>query len=291
MIRNIAYIIYKFLIFFDCILYKITKKNFRYYLYNFLRDSSYTSIKIEEKNVKFFVPSYITRERVRKIFTKEPDTISWINNFEKFNIKESSIMWDIGANIGLFSIYASTKHKNLKVFSFEPSTSNLVILSRNISINNLEEKIIINQIALTDKENKYLKLKETTFLEGGALNTFGEEYDYKGENFNAKNSYRLYGTSIDYLIENNILEIPDFIKVDVDGIEHLILNGAKKLLKEQKIKSIQIEINEDFKEQNNLCLQKLSESGFILKSKNLLSSGRNLSPRFSKVFNCVFERK
>ena len=48
---------------------------------------------------------------------------------------------DIGANIGLYSIYAAIKHSNSEVISFEPSTSNLRVLSRNISINKLEEKI------------------------------------------------------------------------------------------------------------------------------------------------------
>ena len=40
-------------------------------------------------------------------------------------------------NIGLYSIYAALRHKNIEVISFEPSTNNLRILSRNISINNL----------------------------------------------------------------------------------------------------------------------------------------------------------
>ena len=38
--------------------------------------------------------------------------------------------------------------------------------------------------------------------------------------------------------ENEILEIPDYIKIDVDGIEHLILSGANKFLKNEKIKGI-----------------------------------------------------
>ena len=53
------------------------------------------------------------------------------------------IFWDIGANIGIYSIYAALKHQHIQVVSFEPSTSNLRILSRNISINNLDEKILL----------------------------------------------------------------------------------------------------------------------------------------------------
>ena len=69
-------------------------------------------------------------------FTKEPETLDWINNFEQ---KENLIFWDIGANIGLYSIYNSIKNKDSITISFEPSSSNLRILSRNISINKLKK--------------------------------------------------------------------------------------------------------------------------------------------------------
>ena len=67
--------------------------------------------------------------------------------------------------------------------------------------------------------------------------------------FVSKNKYKIYGTSIDYLIENNILEIQNYIKIDVDGIEHLILKGGQSILENKKIKSISVELNENFKEQ------------------------------------------
>ena len=275
----------------DCIFYKFLKKNIRYIFYDFLRNSSYKTIKINERDIKFFTPSTVVKERVKKIFTKEPDTIDWINSLQRFDLNKDSILWDIGANIGLFSIYASTRYKDLNIFAFEPSMNNLSILSRNISINDLADNISINQFPLTNKINKYLKLKEGNFVEGGALNTFGEEFDYEGKNFNEKNAYKIFGTTIDYLINERILTIPDFIKIDVDGIEHLILEGGKDLLKEKKLKSIQIELNENFETQNKKSLEILLESGFIMKSKNSASTRRNKSPRFSKMFNCVFERK
>jgi len=289
MIKYLSFLIFKLIILIDGFLFLLFKKNIKYKIYDFLRECAYIEEKILDKKVIFFAPSSNSRERVKKLLTKEPDTINWIKNFNKFEI-DKPIFWDIGSNIGLFSIFASVCHENLKVISFEPSTNNLALLSRNISINKLSDKISINQFPLSDKKNKYLKLKESNFIEGGALNTFGEEYDYEGNKFEGKNNYNLYGTTIDYLIEEKILEIPNFIKIDVDGIEHLILNGANKLLMEKNLKSIQIELNENFEFQFNECNKILSAAGFVLKSKNLASSRRNKSPRFSKMFNCVFER-
>ena len=51
--------------------------------------------------------------------------------------------------------------------------------------------------------------------------------------------YQILGTTINNLIDNKILEIPDYIKIDVDGIEHLILEGGSKYLKNNKLKSFQ----------------------------------------------------
>ena len=73
-----------------------------------------------------------------------------------FDNIEKIIFWDVGSNIGLYSIYAALKHKNCEVISFEPSTSNLRTLSRNIFINNLENKVKIFTNLLTNQREKFL---------------------------------------------------------------------------------------------------------------------------------------
>ena len=53
------------------------------------------------------------------------------------------------------------------------------------------------------------------------------------------------------LFKNLKFEIPDYLKIDVDGLEHLILEGGNQFLNDEKIKSISIEINENYQEQLN----------------------------------------
>ena len=77
-------------------------------------------------------------------------------------------------------------------------------------------------------------------------------------------NYSILGTNIDYLIENKILDIPDYIKIDVDGLEHIILKGAKKLLKNKKLRKISIELNENFKEQYQTVNKIMKKNGFKL---------------------------
>ena len=290
MIKKFSYFVYKVIFFLDRIIFFIFKKNILFWLKDFIHEDSYKSINILGKKINFFIPNSLVDWRINTFYKKEPETLEWIDSFVK---NDKIIFWDIGSNIGLYSIYNALKNTNSITIAFEPSTSNLRVLSRNVSINNLKDKILIMPIALTDKENKILIMQEGKFFEGGALNTFGENYNYEGKSFKSEMKYKILGTSINNLIENNVLEIPDYIKIDVDGIEHIILKGGDKFLSNKKIKSLLIEVNENFEQQFEAVLNIMKKNGFkIIKKKNnesLFDCDSNNT--FSKVFNYIFVRQ
>lgn len=251
-----------------------------------IEKNSYKEVLINNKKTFFFVPNEILQWRVNTLFDKEPETINWIKNFKKGKKK---IFWDIGANIGLYSIYAARTFENLEIVSFEPSTSNLRILSRNISINNLENSIKIIPFALNKNKNTFNKIIESRFIEGGALNTFGEKFDYSGKKISSiNNKYTTFGTNINHLLGDKVLGIPDYIKIDVDGIEHLILQGGNNFFKNKNIKSVIVEINENFKKQYKNIIKFMSKNNFELfkKARNEAFYG----PKHSGIFNYIFYR-
>jgi len=268
-------------------------KNFLPKTHDIIEKKQYYTANIDNKILNFFCPSELSLIRVQTLYTKEPETLNWINDFKVDN--EKLIFWDIGSNIGLYSIYAATKHEHLNIISFEPSTSNTRILSRNISINNLSDKIKIFQLPLCDKPNIFSNFNETNFIEGGAESSFDNKIDYRGKILTPdriKNKYQIFGTSIDHLIENKILDAPDYIKIDVDGIEHLILSGAKNLLKDRKLKEILIELTPEFYSQINLIEDILLNSGFkktISTNKNLLINP-NYKLKPGETVNSIFKR-
>lgn len=271
--KNLIYKFFlKFLIFsiysLNFFLKKLNKDNFLQEVSESLDEKKYISVEINQKKASFYCPSTLSHARVKKLFTKEPETIDWIN---KFINKDKIIFWDIGANIGVYSIYAGIKYENIEIISFEPSTSNTRLLSRNIFINKLQNKIKIFQLALTDNENIISTFKETNFQEGGSLSTFKENFDYNGNiilNNKIENEYKIFGTSIDFIIKNNVLNIPDYLKCDVDGIEHYILNGASTLLESPRLKEISIEINPKFIHQFDEVTKKLYQNNFKIVSYN-----------------------
>ena len=287
MVKKISYLCFKILVFLDTIFKSLTKRSFLIWFNDFIQDRSYKFIKILDKKIKFFVPNHLVNWRVETFFTKEPETLEWINSFEK---KENLIFWDIGANIGLYSIYNSLKNPKSTTIAFEPSSSNLRVLTRNISINNLEKKIKVVSIPLTNKENKFQEMKEGQFIEGGAMNSFGEKFDFEGKEFQANMKYNLLGTTMNYFIKNSILDIPDYIKIDVDGVEHLILEGGDEFLTNQKVKSLSVEINENFEEQYKRVLNLMEKNKFKILHKKHNDNFFEKS-KYNKVYNYLFIRK
>ena len=288
MVKKLSYICFSLLVFLDKIFKIITKRSILIWFNDFIQERSYKSIKILDKEIKFFVPNQLLEWRVDTYFSKEPETLEWIDSFQE---KENLIFWDIGANIGLYSIYNSLKHPKSTTIAFEPSSSNLRVLTRNISINNLEKNIKVVPIPLTNKKNIFQEMNEGQFVEGGALNSFGEKFDFEGREFKPTMKYNLLGTTMNYFIENSILDIPDYVKIDVDGIEHLILQGGDKFLNNEKVKSLSIEINENFKEQYNKVLNLMEKFNFTIVHKKHNDSLFSEGSRFINTYNYIFLKK
>ena len=134
-------------------------------------------------------------------------------------------------------------------------------------------------------------MSEGHFMAGGALNTFGEKFNFEGKEFKPTMKYNLLGTTINYFLENSILDIPDYIKIDVDGIEHLILEGGDKFLNNKKVKSLSIEINENFKEQYDKVLNLMNKYEFKLLHKKHNDDMFPERSKFNKTFNYIFSKQ
>jgi FkbM family methyltransferase len=178
------------------------------------------------------------------LFSKEPETIDWINTFSK-----DDILFDIGANVGVYSIYAGAN--DIKVFSFEPESKNYSLLNTNIFLNNLSEKVTALNIALNDSDlldNLYLP----NFEVGSALNNFGENKDWEKKEFKPVYKQGIIAYSLDSFIKKFQINFPNHLKIDVDGLEAKIIYGALNTLKDNRLKSILIELNDKLPEDMEL---------------------------------------
>jgi FkbM family methyltransferase len=252
------------------------------YIHRQLIDEVMSKVKqIEYKGVimLFSTPNLLNEYRANSFSDKEPETLEWIQNF-----KSDTILWDVGANVGLYSCYAAKK-KNCKVIAFEPSVFNLELLARNIYINDLVDKVTIFPLPLNNITTPN-KLNMTTTQWGGALSSFGEIYGQDGKELNKVFEFQTYGCSMDSISQFLKLPLPNYLKIDVDGIEHLILQGGSEIL--SHVKSVLIEINDDFTEQADKCEELLEKAGLSLIEKRHNKELENTSMRNS--FNQVWTR-
>ena len=232
-----------------------------------------TKIVVKGKILLLTTPNFITRYRQKTFFTKEPDTLKWIESFDR-----NSVFYDIGANVGLYSIYAGLI-KNSRVYCFEPSVFNLELLTKNIYLNNLVNNVTLVPIALNDKIIvSNLKLSNTEW--GGAHSTFDKDFDGDGEKMKIKFEYNTIGFDLNSFVESSKILMPDHIKIDVDGLEHFILKGADQVIKNAK--SILVEINDDFGLQKEISEKILKDSGFQLIEKNFADTDKK--PIFNQIW-------
>jgi len=210
---------------------------------------------IDDLNFTLSCTNWITHFRWHLFKTKEPETIYFINNF----LKEGDIFFDIGANVGLFSIYAAKRYQNLQIYSFEPEASNLAALKENIIENNITKKVIIYGVGISNSVG-LSKLHLQDLTTGSALHnedTKNIERSAEGNNPIVW-AEGIYTVSLDYFCEE-LNTVPSAIKIDTDGNESKILKGATNLLKNPMLRAIIIEMPED---QIEYCHSILLESGF-----------------------------
>ena len=184
-------------------------------------------------------------------------------------LRENNIFIDCGANVGTYSIIAS-KVAGANSITFEPNPNTIIKLNRNIELNNLEKKIDVRKIALSDKiGNLYFSNYGDT---DDVLNRVSLNQSSSSANILIKSS------TLDD--EINIKE--DFIlKMDVEGYESKLIKGAKKLLANENLLALIVEINQmidDYGEENREDLHNI-----------ILSYG--LTPINYDPFNRIVSRK
>lgn len=207
---------------------------------------------------RLFAPSAMAYHRAKTALIKEPETIAWIDGFEP-----GSVFWDIGANIGIYSTYALVRHTDVSVVAFEPSVANIATLVKNVHINRGADRLTLVPLPLTETTGIGAMSLASQEI-GGALNVFGVDYDWTGgKNNTASISYRTVGLSAkDYLALSGDCP-PNYIKIDVDGIEHLILTGLEGILAGPSVRSVLVEINDAFDEHSTKCKAVLARNGFV----------------------------
>jgi FkbM family methyltransferase len=160
-------------------------------------------------------------------------------------LRPAMTFFDVGANVGFFSILASRLvGPKGHVFSFEPDSRNFDRLARNISVSRISN-VVLNRMALMDKDGS-IKLKVLAEDGWGMYSSVGEPLtgvkEPRGLSGETVTQHVKCSTMDSYVMENKIGEI-DLVKIDVEGAELSVLRGGKKLLGRKRGPALVIEFN------------------------------------------------
>ncbi len=196
---------------------------------------------------------------------------------EKFMLSsecnKNSIIMDIGANVGYYSVLLSTKFFSSKVFAFEPFSSQYSFLEKNLKLNSLNNCFPLKLIVSDNCKPKKIYYSCDQ-------NTGATSIHKKSKIFETVSSI-----SLDVFCEKEKIDFIDLVKIDVEGHELNVLKGMAKLLKLKKVKNIFIEILEENLICNNSTrkeivslLNKFGYEGFYMDGK--------IEKKYNGLFDC-----
>jgi FkbM family methyltransferase len=154
---------------------------------------------------------------------------------------ENSVVIDIGANIGVYSLFV-TQSKGTRVYAYEPMPENFRFLKENVALNSMEQRIMPFQYAISGKAEK-----RRLYLGESPLHSF---LPVSSSPFNAKFSLSAPSTeqesiavecvSLQQVFEANQIQICDLLKIDCEGAEYDILYNLPEVFF-SRIKEIRLE--------------------------------------------------
>ena len=215
---------------------------------------------------------------------KEPETIFWIENF----LKKGDVLYDIGANAGAYSLVAAKIYEqDIKIYAFEPGFATFHQLMRNVLLNGCQKSIFPLQVALSNRTGMDT-FNYSSLTPSAAMHALGDAVDFKGDRFIPVFKQLMLTYRLDDLINQFSLPLPNHIKIDVDGLEWEILEGASRYLDNPALRSILVEVDERTKESK--VTQALYEREFKLHSKYKYTYGGD-EGAYLNTYNYIFCRE
>lgn len=153
-----------------------------------------------------------------------------------------SVVWDLGACEGRFSVYAALS--GLKVIAIEPEKRNFNALLENRRLNDIQKSDMqCFNVAVGDR-NDVMELNVGQPWEGGHQKVLNYPETRSDLGFEVKERQTVSVVRLDDFAEENKLELPHTLKVDIDGAEAAFLSGAEQSLSAGKIEQLVIELQE-----------------------------------------------
>ena len=192
--------------------------------------------------------------RAMTVLTKQPATIEWIDSFQP-----GSVFWDIGASVGVFSVYAALA-TDTRVVAFEPAAVNYYLLSANCEANKLHDRVDCLLVGV-GKQRSIARLEVSQFRPARSFSFRGK----RDQPYESRQAAVVL--SIDELVEEYGVPCPNYIKIDAPGASEDIIAGATRTFRRPELRQIHLEVRDSSKGGQRI-LEMLNQSGFAPISKD-----------------------
>jgi FkbM family methyltransferase len=180
---------------------------------------------------KLDVTDDLSKWRAQTFWVKEPETLLWLQHFSNITNFSVKTLIDVGANIGIYSIYWLWLNSNKYCIAVEPSENNLKLLKKNLALNNFLYRVVI----ISNPLSQYDQLGN---FRNEDLRPGSSQYQFiPSKTPNDLN--KINSLQIDTIIKNR--QENCILKIDIDGDDFNVLKGARETLQSGIIKSVLIE--------------------------------------------------
>lgn len=229
--------------------------------------------------MQFYLPNHHCEWRVQTIYTKEEDTVAWIRS-----MASGGVFYDIGANIGLYTMLAAKQ--GLSVFAFEPESQNFAVLIRNLAMNKLTKSQAVAFPFCISDEQRIDTLRLSSLIAGGSCHSFASNENFKRMEKEWSYEQGSVSFTLDALVHECGMPQPTHIKVDVDGFEDKVLRGAPRVL--SRTQSILVEMD-SANADHMRWKETLEDIGFETNEEEYLAARRK-EGAFVGIGNIIFRR-
>ena len=235
-------------------------------------------IKFEDQTLRFRTGNGRLLWRARTILTEEPLMINWIQS-----LSSDDIVLDIGSNVGMYAVPIAKKVQT--VYACELDPLNIAILKENLFLNSVVSNVIILPFACGGSaEIVNVKFRDLAYGDALQLIDGGDPQDTR---FGSRtHSSSVIQFSLDELFAQLKLRLPNKIKIDVDGNEHTVLQGTKRLISGAS----EIYFEDSMSEACREVTDYLMSSGFHeFESLNMISkNNKNEITGVNRIFKKLF---
>jgi FkbM family methyltransferase len=162
--------------------------------------------------------AYLFRNGAQLIISRGVDHVPIIEIFlnEDYGaIPDDAVVIDLGANIGVFTIYATTTARSVRVYAYEPSPDFCAVLKENVHLNQRNESVrCFNHAVASEVGDRYLDVRGGKFFFPTLISTTNNE---------RQEHVLVRCTTLAQIMESNHLEHVDLLKMDCEGAEYEIL--------------------------------------------------------------------